>query len=170
MHWSSANLWEERIPNSLPVVLSKRMMLPHINGLYYPLGLPIPFTLQTKLLLRRLWTEKERKLGWNDNITSHLKPEWFIFFQKLFFSDRSQEVFGRCIYARWRLSNGKYESHLIAAKWRTAPVKKISVVRLELNGVLMRTQLSNFIKEESRPKFEKKYFMCSRIVKVMLQK
>ena len=63
MHWSSANLWEERIPNSLPVVLSKRMMLPHINALYYPLGLAIPFTLQTKLLLRRLWTEKEQKLG-----------------------------------------------------------------------------------------------------------
>ena len=63
MHWSSANFWDVRISNSLPVVLSKRMMLPHINGLYYPLGLAIPFTLQTKLLMRRLWTEKEQKLG-----------------------------------------------------------------------------------------------------------
>ena len=61
--WTGPNLWEERIPHSLPVVLSKRMMLPHINGLYYPLGLAIPFTLQTKLLMRRLWTEKEQKLG-----------------------------------------------------------------------------------------------------------
>lgn len=86
------------------------------------------------------------------------------------FSDGSHESFGTCAIARWRLSNGKYESHLIAAKGRTAPVKKISVVRLELNGVLMRTRLSNFIKEESRPKFEKEYFMCSRIVKAMLQK
>ena len=170
MYWSSANLWEERIPNSLPVVLSKRMMLPHINGLCYPLGLAILFILQSKLLLRRSWTQKEQKLGWNDNITSHLKPEWFIFYHKLFFSDRSQEVFGTCVYARWRLSNGKYESHLIAAKGRIEPVKKISAVCLELNGVLTRSRLSNFIKEESRLKFEKEYFMCSRIVKAMLQK
>ena len=61
--WTGPNLWEERIPHSLPVVLSKRMMLPHINGLYYPLGLAILFILQSKLLLRRSWAQKEQKLG-----------------------------------------------------------------------------------------------------------
>lgn len=38
-------------------------------------GLAIPFTLQAKLLMRQLWAEKVRKLGWNDNIISNLKPE-----------------------------------------------------------------------------------------------
>ena len=32
------NLCEEKIPNSLPVVLSKRMMLPQINRIAKPLG------------------------------------------------------------------------------------------------------------------------------------
>ena len=87
------------------------------------------------------------------------------------FSGGSQEAFGTCAYARWRLSNGKYESQLIATKGRIAPVKKISVVRLKLNGLLLATRLSNFIKEESSLKFEKEYFMVnSNIVKAMLQK
>ena len=44
-------------------------------------------------------------------------------------------------------------------------------MRWELNGVLLRTRISNFIKEESRLKFEKKHFMVnSHIVKAMLQK
>ena len=32
------------------------------------------------------------------------------------FSDGSHESFGTCAIARWTLSNGKYESHLIAVK------------------------------------------------------
>ena len=65
----------------------------------------------------------------------------------------------------------KNMSHVIAAKERIAPVKKISVVRWELNGILLRTRISNFIKEESRLKFEKKHFMVnSHTVKAMLQK
>ena len=149
-------------------------------------GLVIPFTLQAKLLIRQLWAEKVRKLRWNDNIISNLKPERLTFFQALFgtqsttfkrdpisvvFSDGSQEAFGTCVYAGWRQSNEKYESHVVAAKRRIAPVKKISVVRWELNGVLLRTRISNFIKEESRLKFEKKLFMVnSHTVKAMLQK
>ena len=72
-------------------------------------GLVIPFTLQAKLLIRQLWAEKVRKLRWNDNIISNLKPERITFFQALFgtqsttfkrdpisvvFSDGSQEAFG----------------------------------------------------------------------------
>ena len=37
------------------------------------------------------------------------------------FSDDSQESFGTCAIARWRLSNGKYESHLIAVKEKNCP-------------------------------------------------
>ena len=57
------------------------------------------------------------------------------------FSDGSHESFGTCPIARWRLSNGKYESHLIAVKHtKNAPIKKIFVVRLELGGAVLGTQ------------------------------
>ena len=89
------------------------------------------------------------------------------------FSDGSQKAFGTCVYAIWGLSNGKYERHLIPAKGRrTAPVKKIFFMHLELKRAVPATQLCNFIKEEYRMKFEKEYYFIvdSQIVKVMLQK
>ena len=42
-------------------------------------GLAISFILQAKLLMRHLWTAKEQKLGWDDNITSHLRIKCFTF-------------------------------------------------------------------------------------------
>ena len=84
------------------------------------------------------------------------------------FSEGSQEAFETCACAQRRLSNGKHKIHLIAAKGIIVPVKKISVMRLKLNGA---TRLRNFNKEESRLKFKEKNFMMdSKTVKAMLQK
>ena len=78
------NLREEQVSNSSPVVLSKRMILSQINRIYDPLGLTISITLQVKKLIRLWWTEKEQQLEWDEGMPSHLKSEWFIFFQQLF--------------------------------------------------------------------------------------
>ena len=78
------NLREEQVSNSSPVVLSTRMILSQINRIYDPLGLTISITLQVKKLIRLWWTEKEQQLEWDEGMPSHLKPEWFIFFQQLF--------------------------------------------------------------------------------------
>ena len=75
-----------------------------------------------------------------------------------------------CAYARWELPNGKFESRLIAAKGRVAPMKKISVVRLELNTAVMSKHLCNFIKDETRLKFKEIFIVDSEIVRAMLQK
>ena len=64
------------------------------------------------------------------------------------FSDASEQAYGTCAYARWELPNGKFESRLIAAKSRVAPMKKISVVRLELNAAVMSKRLCAFIEDE----------------------
>ena len=37
------------------------------------------------------------------------------------YSGGSHESFGTCAITRWRLSNGKYESHLIAVKEKKLP-------------------------------------------------
>ena len=87
------------------------------------------------------------------------------------FSDASEQAYGTCAYVRWKTSNGQYESRLLAAKGKVAPSKKISIVRLELNGAIMSKRLRNFIKKETRFDFEREFFIVdSEIVRAMIQK
>ena len=50
-------------------------------------------------------------------------------------------------------------------------MKKISVVRLELNGAVLSKRLHNFFKEESRLTYSKEFFIVdSQVVRAMIQK
>jgi len=130
----------DEVSNHIHHMLTKRMILSQINGIYDPLGLVIPFTVKAKIMLRQLCSGDERNLGWDDDIPLELKIGWIKFFQQLFdvekisfkrcvqpidavgkptlvmFSDASEQAYGTCAYIRWRKSNGQYESRLLAAK------------------------------------------------------
>jgi hypothetical protein len=81
------------------------------------------------------------------------------------FSDASRKAFGACAYVRWCVANGKYESRFIAAKSRVAPLKELTIPRLELQAAVLASRLGKTIQEESRLQFEKIiYFTDSRIV------
>ena len=49
------------------------------------------------------------------------------------FSDASKEVYGACCYIRCELSDGTYKSTILLSKIKIAPVKIITIVRLELS-------------------------------------
>lgn len=163
------DLSQEQIPREIPVILTKRMVLSQVNGIYDPMGLATPFTVKAKILMRKLWCGSNKALGWDDPMPEELRNEWIEFFREMFkmkdiafprcikpsnavgdpsiifFSDGSEEAYGTCAYARWELSNGKFDSNLIASKGRVAPLKKISIVRLELNGALLSKRLKGFV-------------------------
>ena len=87
------------------------------------------------------------------------------------FWDGSEEAYGVVVYIRWRSSSGEYICRLAASKCRIAPMKKISVVRLELNSAVMATRLKSFICEHVRYTFDKIYFIGdSRIVHAMVKR
>ena len=71
------------------------------------------------------------------------------------FSDASNEAFGACAYVRWRTESNEYVTRLIATKSRVAPLKPLTILRLELQAAVMATRLSQSIAEESRMQFEK---------------
>ena len=81
------------------------------------------------------------------------------------FSDASNEAFGSCAYARWQKSNGEYDVRFIATKSRVAPLKRLTVPRLELQEAVLASRLCKTIAQESRFHFENVIlFLDSEIV------
>ena len=69
------------------------------------------------------------------------------------FSDASENAYGAYAYARWRLENCSFARRLIASKNHLSPKKKITIVRLELNGAVIAKRLKVTIEKEFRMKF-----------------
>ncbi|XP_029055179.2 uncharacterized protein LOC114882455 [Osmia bicornis bicornis] len=57
------------------------------------------------------------------------------------FCDASQDAYGACIYLRSRLPGGVFRVELLCSKSRVAPLKAISLPRLELSAALLLAQL-----------------------------
>ena len=182
------------VPTQDPQQLTKRIILSQINSVYDPLGLAGPFTVRAKILLRRLWGT-EPKLDWDDPIPEENQQNWSIFFNDLkdmnqirftrclkpmdaigdpilvVFSDASKDAYAACAYVRWQRKNNQFESNLILSKNRLAPIKKMSIDRIELCGAVLNKRLKVFIEKECRYRFEKIYHIVdSQIVHAMIQK
>ena len=175
-------------------ILTKRIILSQVNSVYDPLGLASPLTVRAKILMRRFWIHNP-KLGWDDPIPEEDQQKWTNFSQDLsemekikvnrctkpkeatgnpilvIFSDGSNDAYGACAYARWRLINGDHETNLILSKNRLAPSKKLSIDRIELYGAVLNKRLKTIITEQCRYRFEKCYHITdSQIVHSMIQK
>ena len=86
------------------------------------------------------------------------------------FSDGLRKAFGACAYMGWNVANGKYVLRFIAAKSRVAPLKELTIQRLELQAAVLASCLGKSILEVSRLHFEKIiYFTDSRIVLAWIQ-
>ena len=110
--------------------------------------------------MRKLWTY-ETKLDWDDPIPEEYGKEWMTFFDDLpemekitvkrclkphnaigdpiliLFIDGSNNAYGACAYVRWELSTREFVSYIILSKNRLAPVKRMSIDRIELCGAVL---------------------------------
>ena len=64
------------------------------------------------------------------------------------FADASRDAFGACSYLRWKKSSGDYESRFMSAKSRVAPLKELTIPRLELQAAVLASRLYKTIIEE----------------------
>jgi len=60
-------------------------------------------------------------------------------------ADASMHAYGAVVYSRVAL-DGKFHINLVAAKTRVAPIKSVSIPRLELNAALLLTRLLTIVK------------------------
>ena len=170
------DLTVESMPTSVPLDLTRRIVLQQVMAIYDPLGLLSPFTLQAKKLLRKTW---ELKLGWDDPLPAWMHELWSKFFTKLFqveqleygrcltpedavgppwlilMSDGSDTAYGFVAYVRWKLQDGSYFVQLVMAKSRIAPLHKVTTPRMELNGAVLSKRGRQVIEQEMRFQFER---------------
>ncbi|XP_077560520.1 uncharacterized protein LOC144175312 [Haemaphysalis longicornis] len=123
---------------------------------------------RAKTLFQEIW---KANIAWDDPLPDHLLNEWTKWCQELpllsemsiprtyegniggnpvhrtlhVFCDASQKAYGAAAYLCTESSTGERTCTLIMAKCRVAPVKPITLARLELMGALMASRLCQFI-------------------------
>ena len=143
---------------------TKRSILRIISKFYDPLGLIQPIIVSLKVLFQNLCKEK---LTWDENLPDHLLNEWvrirkhlhtltelfircylineisdpFTKYKLHGFSDASLQAYGACMYIRGITHSGNIKCSLISSKSRVAPMKTVTIPRLELLGNLVLSRL-----------------------------
>jgi len=152
------------------LVSTKRAILSLIARLFDPLGLISPFVMYAKILFQDIWRlgldwdellpkEGQNKFqNWVKSIAA-LKY-WKInrcYFPEMSwkelsgvelhaFGDASEKGYGACVYLRVPLVDGTYQVSLVVARSRVAPIKRVTLPRLELLGALLCARLLDFVK------------------------
>ena len=149
---------------------SKRGIVQVVARVFDPLGIALPFVLQAKLLVQRLWL---RKCGWDDELFQEEKREWHQWLEGLaivpnlqiprsitvsavsdasqelhIFCDASETAFAAVAYLRLIEDGGAVKCSFLMARSRLAPLRQLTVLRLELQAAVLATRLANTIKRE----------------------
>lgn len=157
---------------------TKRTILATTAQLFDPLGLLAPIIIVAKLIIQELW---QLKIEWDEAVPLSIQTKWLKFKDELkfinriqiprhvlisqsisielhAFSDASEKGYGACIYLRSTNRYNQVAVKLLAAKSRVAPLKNVSLPRLELCAAVLSAQLSNKFKQILNVKIKKEYY------------
>ncbi|KAJ2948430.1 hypothetical protein O0L34_g7673 [Tuta absoluta] len=159
----------DRFPHEEREAMTRRTVLKRTMSLYDPLGLGTPVTIQAKKILQETWRSN---VGWDDPLPPKLEKEWqawqialqnlkqvalprcypmFSSADKLelhVFVDASETAFIAAAYWRSVNSEGEIKVTLAAAKGRVAPLKTVSIPRLELQAATLGGRLARTVERE----------------------
>ncbi|GFS97487.1 integrase catalytic domain-containing protein [Trichonephila clavipes] len=151
-------------------IYTKREVLSVIAKLYDPLGFLCPVIAKAKVFLQQLW---QCKLDWDDVLPNSIANEWREFVTTLKcieevkinrfimadnnvrivlqgFADPSEAAYGAVVYLQCFLHNGVAKVSILASKSRVAPIRVISIPRLELCACVLLAQLAKKIRSTLR--------------------
>ncbi|GFT32713.1 integrase catalytic domain-containing protein [Trichonephila clavipes] len=144
---------------------SKRFILSVVGRIFDPIGILGPLVIKLKCLLQELWT-----LGveWDSELPPKLRHKWQqwsseaeglteIKIPRFYlgnidqeiskceihcFSNASKSAYGTILYLRFVTCNNEIETSFICSKSRVAPLKSLTLPRLELTAALLSARLA----------------------------
>ncbi|XP_063405949.1 uncharacterized protein LOC134689913 [Mytilus trossulus] len=151
--------------------LTRRGILSIVSSIFYPLGLVSPVTLRAKAIVQHLCKEK---FGWDEQIPQEYHDKWKSWVKNLqclenlsvnrcflprdvqhvknvqlhIFSDGSELGYGACAYLWVVDENDRTTCSLMMGKARLAPMKQVSIPRLELSGAVTACRLYEILSDE----------------------
>jgi hypothetical protein len=152
-----------------------------VSSIYDPLGFAATFIFQAKLFLQDLC---RKKLDWDDVISEEGQKRWNAWLNDLpqlekfvidrclkptdfgtitssqihNFSDASQAGYGAVAYLRLTDDRGNTSSSFVMGKSRLAPIKSVTIPRMELSAAVLATRLDKITREELSLPVDQSFF------------
>ena len=148
--------------------VTKRVLVSDIAKTFDVLGFFSPAVIKVKILLQKLW---EQRIDWDDQVPPPIYDDWLqwrselplladkhlprCYFDKGLqivdkqlhgFSDASENAYTAVVYLRMVDTFGKIQISFVAAKTKVAPIKRLTIPRLELCGAYLLAQLLSHVK------------------------
>ncbi|XP_055944124.1 uncharacterized protein LOC129975174 [Argiope bruennichi] len=160
---------------------SKRHVLRVISQIFDPCGLISPFVITVKILIQELW---KRSLEWDEQLPQDLEEKWNTWCselsaidnlrieRKLFtklrtndislhiFCDASPKAYGAVAYFRYITEEGSAKVSFIMSKSKVAPLKTLTLARLELMAALIGARLAKYL-QDTFPSLIKRVYLWS---------
>ncbi|XP_062541544.1 uncharacterized protein LOC134209563 [Armigeres subalbatus] len=160
---------------------TKRQVLRCVMSLFDPLGLLALFIIHGKVLIQELWRAQTE---WDEAVSDDVFEQWnrwigmieFIATVKIprcYFSqatiqtyknaqlhafvDASEIAYACAVYIRTYVENGMFNCALISGKAKVAPLKPMSIPRLELQGCVLGARLLKFVQDNHPVVFSKRF-------------
>ncbi|XP_076829473.1 uncharacterized protein LOC143475509 [Brachyhypopomus gauderio] len=161
--------------------LTRRGVLSTVASIYDPLGFIAPLILTGKQVLQHMCVGK---VSWDDPLPVDLQPKleaWLHDLQNLsevkiqrcympsdfkdvqryelhHFADASLSGYGACSYLRGINATGEIYCSLVMGKSRVAPMKFMTIPRLELSAAVVAVRISDMLKKELEINALQEYF------------
>ena len=139
----------------------RRIALSEISKTFDPLGLFAPVLLTGKILLQEFWKEGK---DWDDLTYDEINQKFCRYVENtkalcniriprpicegelmsiFAFGDASGKAYCAAIYTRYLKADGSYSCRLICSKTRVAPMKEVTIPKLELQAAKLVADLAN---------------------------
>lgn len=158
MQWNNINdTFSFKVAVKSGSTITKRSVLSEIARIYDPLGLLGPVITKAKIFLQRLWL---MKIDWQEPLPQHISQEWLEFVSSFplieelriprcvsvkdsakvvlhGFADASEFAYGAVLFLQNVSKDGSVVNHLLCSKSRVAPIKTLTIPRLELSACVL---------------------------------
>ena len=151
--------------------VTRRDLVSAVYSLFDPLGFIAPYTMKAKLLLQML---VRKGVGWDDPLGENERAQWrrwledhpklselrvnrcfkpavfgdIVEIQLHLFSDASRSGYSAVAFLRLTDSDRQVYCAFVMGKARLAPIREISIPRLELTAAVVSVKLSKIVREE----------------------